>query len=878
MQMRKKILPLVTLLLTTAIASVLVSCNYGDMSNEMIVENDDYIVTGDSVVMGPYHAYSHDGQSIVTNYTSQSADSIPNVIKFRLTIGSRDIELLPAHYHYIDLENTVDTLTFQAFKPDSVKLKATHNITIPNSLKLKIDLSELTKSITNKGHFVTPTRDTIYRQDFEQSMIEMHIDPGNPDLAFKTRISHPSREDGISEIQLQLRTIFSHRNKSYTNWKMSDEGQTWTPRFNSKQPILNALYNMSMQQVMPPNASRYSSLVAGECYAIALSLAYLQPQQSMERLKSMVIDSVISLEPGNRSYPSLVNDLIWSQAAWSVYCATADKTWLIYSYKVIVNSLNQVKDIMLNPQTGLYHAMSPYISSQSWQYYPSWMSTSDAFETIPLVGNAIMEHTYRLLGLIADEFEQNIDYDTPADHIKDAINHRLWNENNEYYTQYLYGGVSYFMSPCIDNLGQGLSILWDIADDDRAESLIKKTPLSNFGVPLLYPNRVNAGTGINNTVVPMIQAIWNLAAAKTGDMNILRRGMGALIAQQALAASCATSCNATTGELLSGNGHGNAAGNIAMILRVIAGMNFLPNGIEFNPKVPVCFAGTKHISQFHYRDAVLDITIKGTGDDLDKITLDGKVLASNFIEGSLKGNHKIVIEMNDRYSGSGAATQAAKMKLLPEEPKWSWDGYYGTNYTYSSQLGYRIFINGEATYAMRDSVLGTRDTVTYRSYSIVAINRYGHSFISKPHYITTSAQCYPFIQHAPSLATTMPALNTLSHHPITLADDTTWVEIPVHTNEAGDYILDVLYGNGNGAPSMWSPCDMLKIIANGHSQGVVSTPQLGVNQWLTMQYSSHLNIKLLKGNNVIKLCRLRPGSLTVGDDMIVLDHLRLIKR
>ena len=862
----------------TSIATALVSCNYGNMSNEMIVENDDYIVTGDSVVMGTYRAYSPDGQSIVTNYTSQSTDSIPSVIKFRLTIGSRDIELLPAQYHYIDLENTSDSLTYQAFKPDSIKLKATHNIAIPNSLKIKIDLSELTKSIDNKGFFVTPTRDTIYRQDFEQAMIEMHIDPGNPDLAFKTRINAPSNENGISEIQLQLRTIFSHRNKSYTNWKLSDDAQMWTPRFSSKQLILNALYNMSMQQVMPPSTSRYSSLVAGECYAIALSLAYVQPHQSMERLKSMVIDSVISLEPGNKSYPSLVNDLIWSQAAWSVYCATGDKSWLIYSYKVIVKSVNQVKDIMLNPQTGLYHAMSPYITSQTWQYYPSWMSTSDAFETIPLTGNAIMEHTYRLLGLIADEFEQNIDYDTQADHIKDAINHRLWNENNEYYTQYLYGGVSYLMSPCIDNLGQGLSILWDIADDDRAESLIKKTPLSNFGIPLLYPNRVNAGTGINNTVIPMIQAIWNLAAAKTSNMNILRRGMGALIAQQALAASCATSCNATSGELLNGNAHGNAAGNIAMILRVLAGMNFLPNGIEFSPKVPVCFAGPKRISQFHYRDAVLDITINGTGDDLGKITLDGKALATNFIDGSLKGNHKILIEMNDKYSGSGDATQAAKMKLLPEEPQWLWDGYYGTNYTYNSQLGYRIFINGEATYAMRDSVLGTRDTVSYRSYSIVAINRYGHSFISRPHYITTSAQCFNLIKHAPSLASSMTAMNTPSHHPIVLADDTTWIEVPVHTTEAGDYILDVLYSNGNGMPSLWSPCDMLKIIANGHSQGVVSIPQSGTNQWLAMQYSSHLNLKLLKGKNVIKLCRLRPGSLIGDDDMILLDHIRLIKR
>lgn len=871
-----KIAVFLMLWLIFMVASTMTSCDSLNMRNEIIAQNENYTVTADSVTMGEFTAYATSDRSIETNYKSASIDSIPNVLKFRLSIGSRDIELKPAQYHYIDLDRATDSIEVKAFTADSVKLKSNHNISIPNALSLKIDMSDVTRSLKERDFFITPTHDTIYSQDINQALLEMRIEVDNPSLSFKSRISDEWLDDNICSVTLDLKSVLSHQSRSYNNWKLADESLLdGMPIYTSRQPILNALYTMSLEQILSQDANQYSSLIAGECYSISLSLAYLQPKESMERLKAMVVDSIISTEDGNRTYASLTNDMMWAQAAWSVYCSTGDKGWLKYSYEVIIKSLNQIKDLNTSSKTSLYNAICPYISSYTSQYYPSWMSPSDAYETIPLVGNIIMEHTYRLLGQIADEFEMNIDYDTQADRIKDAINHRLWNESKENYTQYMYGGVTPIMSPCVDNMGQAMSVLWDIADDNRAEGLIKETPVTSYGVPLIYPNRTNTGTGLNNTVIPMVQAIWNLAAAKTGNMSMLRRGFGALIFQQAMAASCATSCNATTGALLTGNNpRGNAAGNIAMVLRVIAGLNYLPNGIELNPKVPVCFDGTKTIKNLVYRDAILNITIKGTGNDWSKITLDGKELDYNFIDGSLKGEHKIEITMNDNYAGSGKITQAQKMTMLPEEPHWMWEGNYGTNYTYSSSLGYKILINGEPIYAMNDSVLGIRDTVSYRNYSIVAINKYGQGYISQPHYITESAKCYRFSKTASQLSIEMP--KSFRHQLIEVSDDSTWVSLPVRTEEGGDYILDVFYSNGNGTPSLWSPCDMLQIWANSHNQGVVVVPPQGMNQWCAMQYSSHLKVSLLKGDNTIKLRRIRP-SATIDDEIILLDHLRLIK-
>lgn len=862
----------VMLWLVIALATTIMSCDYGNMRNEMIVENEDITVTSDSVTMGQFTAYSPDGYSIVTNYQTPGIDSIDNVIKLRLIIGNRDIELLPAHYHHIDIDNMGDSTIITAFKPDTLKATSTHCVAMPINLKLNIDMSTMVRTLNETGTFVTPTRDTIYLQDFERAELELAITTSALAQPIKVRFDEAPNSGGIYNVNVPLE---AKQPILYTGWTSSIQAEsTALPAYNSKQNIMNAIYNMSIEQIEAgTHQSSNSTLVASECYDIALSLAYLQPLKSMETLKSMVVDSVINTQGSERTLASLANELIWSQAAWSVYCATGDKSWLGYAYKVIIKSIADSKDYLPDNSTGLYHALCPYTSRYTSQYYPAWATANDAYETMPLVANAIVEHTYTLLGQIADEFELNEDYDTHASHLKDCINHRLWNEARGCYSQYLYGGVTSIMSPCVDNMGHALAILWDIADDDRTEALIKETPITNFGVPLLYPNRAGVGTGLNNTVIPMVQAMWNMAAAKANNMAMLRRGLGALIFQQAMAASCSTSCNATTGELLDyGNPQGNAAGNIAMVLRVIAGMNFLPGGIELNPKVPVCFGGAKTIKGFAYRNAILNITVKGTGDDFAKITLDGKTLDDNFINGNLEGNHEIVITMNNNYTGSGVTTVAQKMKVLPETPQWLWNGFYGTNYTYNPALGYRILINGEPTYSMRDSVLGTRDTVTYRNYTIVAINKYGHGFISRPHYITTAAHCYHLAGLYPQLTSTL-FPTAMSHHPIQL-DDSTSINIPVYAEEAGEYIIEVLYSNGNGPVSWTQPCYMLQVLANGHNQGMLALAQLGDDQWMRMDYSSHLSLKLLKGKNIITLRRSKKQQNT----NLLLDHIRLIKK
>lgn len=880
MRLKDKILHFNVAWLACCLLVMLVACGQSTMRNDVIVENENYIVTADSVVEGQWSAKALSDTHIITNYPTATADSIPNIIKVRLAINCRDNELLPASYHYIDLDNTTDTTVIKVCHPDTVKREPTHNIARPQSLKFMVDLSEMKTALNGKGYFVTPTSDTIYTQDFQGVWLTANVAPLNVEAT--QCWNHPELiiddSSDVSdlhqvEVPLEVPTI-----PIAQEWKI-DIPSSNAPLYSSKQTILNALYNMSVNELEKPVSQPMHFMVAQECYTIALSHAYLDPQKSMDLLREMVNDSLVSASDKQQPYTSLANNMIWATAAWQVYCASGDKQWLAYAFNVTSRSINNIEKYMHDSQTGLYHALCPYYPTSIGQYYPSWMTTRDAWEAKPLVANVIMEHTLRLLEDMADEFEMgSSQYAARADRLKDAINHRLWNENRGCYAQYLYGGTLNMQSPCIDNMGQAMSILWDIADDDRAETIINETPITNYGVPILYPNRPQVGDELNNAFLPMVQALWNLAAAKTGNLRVLRRGLGAMLRQQLLFASCGNSSTASGGTPLPRcHPRSNAAGNIAMILRVIAGMNFLPNGIEFQPKVPVCFSGTKTLSGVTYRNAVLDITIKGTGDEISKMTLDGKPLDDNFISASLQGAHKVVITMNNENSGSGKVTVSQKMRNLPPTPQWLWNGFYGTNYNYDSNLGYKILINGESTYSMRDSVMGTRDTVSYRIYSLVAINRQGHSFIAEPHSINTTARCYPLLRTNPALQSPLAFPDVFHHTFIELSNDTTWVNAIVHADAAGDYLLDIAYTNGNGPQSLLSPCDLMLVNANGHNQGVVATPCQGLGQWLTMGYSSRLRVRLLSGENTIRLRLLNAIPGTTITTKLQLSHIRLIK-
>ncbi len=90
------------------------------------------------------------------------------------------------------------------------------------------------------------------------------------------------------------------------------------------------------------------------------------------------------------------------------------------------------------------------------------------------------------------------------------------------------------------------------------------------------------------------------------------------------------------------------AGNLAMVHRVFIGMSFETDGIKFSPAVPKVYEGIKTLKGFKYRNAILNITVKGYGNRIQSFSVNGKMVNDAFLASDISGTLDIIIEMDNQ--------------------------------------------------------------------------------------------------------------------------------------------------------------------------------------------------------------------------------------
>lgn len=615
------------------------------------------------------------------------------------------------------------------------------------------------------------------------------------------------------------------------------------PEFKSEQPLIDALYNMSVDNIADavdksgrfiPSQKNYSRLYC----SIYMSLAALKPHQSMATLRSIVDrDSIIMQREGQ--WPVVSDHIGWVTAAWEVYKVTGDREWLSYCRHVVEKTLNINRQVLLDHELNLVHGAGYTSSKPIGVRRMTWMGYNDLFDCMSLGNNILTGNAYAILGDMCDELGIKNDYQKDAQRIKDAINQHLWNEDKGFYSSFLYGLAYHRQSPLTDNTSQAMCVLWGIADDNRAENLIAHTPVSDMGVNVSYPTSNPIEPFFLNSSWATTQAMWNLAAAWVGNENALRHGLGALYRAQALYQSRGIHMQGVETDHL-----GTSASNAAMVLRVLMGINYTSEGIEFTPTIPSCLPGKKTFKGLNYRKAVLDITITGTGNDIEAITDNGNTLESPFIPKDIEGHHHIVITLRQSDRASQHVTIHHGEAVLPPTPVVTWSGDSGYIVNFVPGTPYRLSVNGHIT-ALNDSAFVLPKSEDFAEFTVEIAGKYGNGFMSKPLlYFALTPQVAFF-----------PEGNT---------SDTT--SITVSVAEGGDYLLDVGY-RATGS------LDVRRVSANSHPMGTLVMAKTAAADD-ELSYSNMIHLKLLKGKNIIKFDQIRlPKSFTTCDPV----HMRLIK-
>jgi hypothetical protein len=285
------------------------------------------------------------------------------------------------------------------------------------------------------------------------------------------------------------------------------------------------------------------------------------------------------------------------------------------------------------------------------------------------------------------------------------------------------------------------------------------------------------------------------------------------------------------------------------------GMQFEADGIRFHPVVPKTYGGTKTLTNFKYRNAVLNITVKGYGNTIQSILADGKPLPDAFLAATATGTHSIEIQLADNDFSQQPIHLVPNLFTLPAPQtrragnRLLWNALEGA-------LEYRIYKNGQYLEKSAITRYDLKDISTQlATYSVSAVDRNGNeSFLSEP--MVVIAESAPKIVEMESFAqgTMFPYTNFSGDGYVEISKEKNRsIECKITVEEAGNYFLSLRYSNGSGPWNTDNKCAIRSLTVNGAYSGVLVFPQRGKDEWSDWGFSNSRAVSLRKGENTVTL-------------------------
>ncbi|NOY07215.1 MAG: glycogen debranching protein [Spirochaetes bacterium] len=673
-------------------------------------------------------------------------------------------------------------------------------------------------------------------------------------------------------------------------WKLRENISAY-PEYKSDTVIVDALYKMSLGELeklktkdglfFNAGAKWYGVWTRDVSYSILLSLAVIAPEISKRSLMKRVDNGKIIQDTGTGgSWPVSSDRMIWALAAWEVYKVTGDKKWLENIYSIIKKSVQTDIKTIFSPD-GLVSGESTFLDWRE-QTYPEWMQPIDIYHSVALGTNAVHYQTYNILYKISKLLNQpSEEYKLIAERLKKEINDKLWLAKRGYYAQYLYGRHYMSVSKRSEALGEALSVLFDIADRQQQSSVIENTPVVDYGIPIIYPEIPGIRPYHNNAIWPFVQAYWNLAAAKVKNEKALKNGLASIY--RAAALFLTNKENMVAGN---GNSKGTAinsdrqlwsvAGNIAMVYRIFAGMQFEPDKLIFHPVIPEEYGSDRIIENFKYRNAVLNIRIRGYGTIIDSFKVNGKEQTLPEISGDISGNYNIEIKMaNNDFNPS--RINLRKLKFSTKTPKIILKGEQLIWNAIPNAKVYEIYKNGQLIKTQKDTAYKIEDRTNYAEYQVKCVGRNNpESFLSNPVVLENASIIEVESFTAKS---NLPFKNFSGKGFVELSlKKNLKIEIPVNITETGNYLISFRYSNGAGRMCCTNKCGLRTLSIDKKTIGTIVFPVIVKDEWSEWGFSNSFPVKLNKGHHLFKIKYNDYNENMNGKvNRVMLDYLKLVK-
>ena len=863
-------------------------------------QTDVYTIFPDSVVQGnKFVAKALSATEIVSNYKSPANQLQSTKLSFKFSLNGKDNEMAPGMDHHFNVVNEATETPVIKFGEELKDTSGETNIYLqPDTrLTIKVDMNAVLDAFKTQGYFTTFKGDKIYKEDFKGLYVAGNTLPMIWDfdnLHNKEGLELKDENgDGIYETTLVLNAQKDEK-QTDAHWSLTKDISAF-PQYKSGYVLSDALYNMSTEEMIkavePDSTFRTGKEWAGVwtrdiSYSIILSMAYLQPEVAKKSLMRKVNKKkrIIQDTGTGGAYPCSTDRMIWATAAWEIYKATGDKDWLQQAYIIIKNSVDDDMANAYDAVTGLVKGESSFLDWRE-QTYPKWMQPADIYESENLGTNAVHYNANNVLGEMAALLKKPADavkYKSNAAKIKAGINKYLWMKDKGYYAQYLYGGDFKISSPRSEALGEALCVLFNITDANKQSSVIENTPVTTYGISCIYPQIPNIPPYHNNAVWPFVQSYWALASAKAGNEKSVMESLSAIWRPGALFLTNKENFVADNGDFAgtvinSSNMLWSLSGSLAMVHKVIFGIDFQSSKLSFHPFVPKALQGKRSLTNFKYRKAVLAISMEGFGNKIKSFLLDGKQQLTNEIPATLSGNHTIKIILANSILSAGKInkvdnyTTAATPIVTNAGKTISWQNAEGVK-------KYKIIKNGTVASETSETSYATMDGPS-AAYQVIAVDDKGvESFASEPLLFegNSPSAIYELEKFATKSDFTYKGAN--GNFVEIASNVNTTINIPVTINEPGIYSINFRYANGNGPVNTENKCAIRTLSIDKKITGTVIFPQRGKEEWSNWGFSNSVQVLLSKGKHVVTL------SFTVANENMngeinqaMLDYLQLVK-
>ncbi|MGE5402854.1 MAG: glycogen debranching protein [Ignavibacteriales bacterium] len=875
-------------------------------AQEVLYRSDLFTIFPDRVVQGKFSAVARSRGQIVSDYKSSFRKNTSRTITMKFSINGLDNERAPGQDHHFFLQpgNAVDTAYFVFGKADTGVVRTGTGEVSPflekdHDMLIRLNMRNVLADIKEKGSYKTYDGSSVTAADFKGVYVAGANEPLSwnfPALPERPefRLTDPDG-DGIYEAVIHFPKEFmpEQPGSGAKEWKLSKDISRF-PRYESPSVLVDALYNRAIEEMMMDVRDDGAFMAGAQwtgvwtrdiSYSIFLSLAIVNPDASKTSLMAKVKDGRIIQDTGTGgAWPVSSDRMTWALAAWEIFRVTGDRQWLRTSYDIIKKSAMADLNTVYDAPTGLFRGESSFLDWRE-QTYPRWMDPRDIYESKNLGTNAVHYETYRILSAMAAELkEPDNNFTEIAGKVRTGVNKYLWMADKGYYGQYLYGRNYFSLSPRSEALGEALCVLFDgLAPAENQKAIIRNTPVTGFGVPCIYPQIPNIPPYHNNSVWPFVESLRAWASARAGNTESVLNAMACVYRPAALFLTNKENLVASTGdymgtEINSDRQLWSIAGNLALTYRIIMGMNFTADSLYFRPFIPEEYKGIRTLRNFRYRNSNLSVTVKGFGNGIATVTMDGRRLRQAAVAGSLKGNHEIVITMNNKIPKENGINMLP-VDFAPETPALSMKEGIISWKPVKNASGYFVFRNGKKAGETSDTVYSVSGNDTYSEYQVLsADSAHRESFLSEPAVLVPEGNI--IVAEAETGSTkTDSAYQGFTGHGYLLLDKSQnrSVEFQVDVPETGLYSIGFRYANGNGPINTENKCAIRTLNIDSKEAGPVIMPQRGDNLWNNWGYSNSLHVELSKGMHLLTL------TFTASDDNMngevnsaLLDNIRLI--